>query len=258
MSLEGRVAVVTGGGRGIGAAVAHTLSKAGAAVAVAARTESEITAVADALRSKDGRAAALPCDVTDEASVAAMAERAAEELGPVDIVVHSAGVATSATIGKTALEEWNRMLAVNATGAFLVTRAFFPAMLEAGRGRIVHVASVAGLAGARYIAAYAASKHAVVGLMRAAAAEAAGRGVTVNAVCPGYVDTEMTRESVERIASATGRSREEALEAILSEGRQHRLIESEEVADAVRWLCGDRAGGVNGQAIVLDGGVLLA
>jgi len=258
VSLEGRVAVVTGGGRGIGAAAARALAGAGAAVAVAARTESEIEAVAEELRGAGVRAEAIPCDVTDEESVAGLARRAAGALGPVDLVVHGAGAATSATLAGTGLETWERMLRVNATGAFLVTRAFLPGMAERGRGRIVHVASVAGLSGARYIAAYAASKHAVVGLVRSAAAEVKGTDVTVNAVCPGYVDTAMTRESVERIAETTGRSRGEALEALLAQGRQSRLIRPEEVADAVAWLCGDAAGGVNGQALVLDGGALLA
>lgn len=258
MSLEGRVAVVTGGGRGIGAAAARTLARAGAAVVVSARSEDEIGAVAETIRSEDGRAEAIPCDVTDEERVDELARRAEEALGPVRIVVHAAGAATSAPLARTDLETWRRMLAVNATGSFLVTRAFLPGMVERGAGRIVHVASVAGLAGARYIAAYAASKHAVVGLVRSAAAEVAGSEVTVNAVCPGYVDTAMTRASVERISETTGRSRAEALDALLAEGRQSRLIRPGEVADAVAWLCGDDAGGVNGQAIVLDGGALLA
>jgi NAD(P)-dependent dehydrogenase (short-subunit alcohol dehydrogenase family) len=172
--------------------------------------------------------------------------------------VNNAGVAHSAPVARTELEDWNRMLAVNATGTFLCTRAFLPGMVEGGWGRVVNVASVAGLAGARYIAAYAASKHAVIGLTRCAAAEVADRGVTVNAVCPGYVDTPMTTESLQRISEKTGMSAEEALETILAHTPQGRLIAPDEVAHAVLSLCEEGARGINGQSIVIDGGELLS
>jgi NAD(P)-dependent dehydrogenase (short-subunit alcohol dehydrogenase family) len=258
VSLAGRTAVVTGGGRGIGAAAVRALSEAGAAVVVSARTAGEIEAVADDIRSAGGRAVAVPCDVSDPDAVAALDEAATIEFGPVDILVHGAGIASSAPIRQLELEEWRRVLEVNATGAFLCTRAFLPGMAERGWGRVVYVASVAGLAGARYIAAYSASKHAVVGLTRCAAAEVAGRGVTVNALCPGYVDTAMTRDSVANIAATTGRTPEEALGILRSDNPQGRLIEPGEVADAAVWLCGEGARGVNGQALVIDGGGLLA
>lgn len=257
MSLEGRTAVVTGGGRGIGAATAHALAGAGAAVVVSARSADELDAVADAIRADGGRALAVPCDVSDPDAVAALAGAAAG-LGAVDILVHAAGIASSAPIRRLELEEWRRVLEVNATGAFLCTRAFLPGMAERGWGRVVYVASVAGLTGAPYIAAYAASKHAVVGLARCAAAEVAGRGVTVNALCPGYVDTDMTRASAANIAATTGRSAEEALDILVAHNPQGRLIEAAEVADAAVWLCGDGARGVNGQALVIDGGELRA
>ncbi|HSL84904.1 MAG TPA: SDR family oxidoreductase, partial [Thermoanaerobaculia bacterium] len=201
--LGGRVAVVTGGGRGIGAEVARRLAREGASVAVAARSEGEIGALAEELRHAGVRALAVPCDVTSEESVAALARAVEGELGPVDLLVNNAGIASSSPLARTTLEEWNRIFTVNATGTFLCTRAFLPGMMERGRGRVVNVASIAGVAGARYIAAYAASKHAVVGLTRSAAAEAASRGVTVNAVCPGYVDTAMTDLSVARIVEKT-------------------------------------------------------
>jgi NAD(P)-dependent dehydrogenase (short-subunit alcohol dehydrogenase family) len=256
--LQGRVAVVTGGGRGIGAAVARRLAGAGAAVAVAARSEGEIEAVAAELRRAGGRAVAVRCDVTDEGSVAALRRAVEAELGPADVLVNNAGVASSAPIARLSLAEWNRMFTVNATGTFLGTREFLPGMVERGWGRVVNVASIAGVAGARYIAAYAASKHAVVGLTRCAAAEGAARGVTVNAVCPGYVDTRMTDESVARISEKTGLDPAEARSRIVAANPQGRLLEPEEVAHLVLTLCDPLAGGVNGQAIVLDGGGGLA
>jgi NAD(P)-dependent dehydrogenase (short-subunit alcohol dehydrogenase family) len=257
-NLAGRTAVITGGGRGIGAATARRLVGAGATVLVASRTAAEVEAVAGAIRSAGGQAFAHACDVTDEASVLALAAAAEARLGAVDILVNNAGMAGSSPIQRTTLEEWHRLLAVNATGAFLCTRALLGGMLERGWGRIVNVASVAGLHGARYIAAYAASKHALVGLTRATAAEVAGRGVTVNAVCPGYVDTAMTDESVARIVERTGRSEEEARAAILRLTPAGRLIQPAEVAAAVLYLCGEAAGGVNGQALVIDDGAVQA
>jgi NAD(P)-dependent dehydrogenase (short-subunit alcohol dehydrogenase family) len=256
--LRGRSAVVTGAGRGIGAAVARRLAAAGAAVVVAARTAAEVEAVAAGVRDGGGAAWAVRCDVTDEAAVAALAVEAVERLGHVDILVNNAGLASSAPVQRTSLEEWNRLLAVNATGAFLCTRSFIGPMLERGWGRVVSVASVAGLRGARYIAAYAASKHALLGLTRSAAAEVAGRGVTVNAVCPGYVDTPMTDESVARIMARTGRTEAEARAAIVESSPLGRLLTPDEVAAAVIYLCGEAAAGVNGQALVLDGGAVQA
>jgi 3-hydroxybutyrate dehydrogenase len=256
--LSGRTAVVTGGGRGIGEAVARRLASAGVSVLVAARTTEEVETVASSIRDANGQAWSAVCDVTDERSVEALASSAADRLGRVDILINNAGVTGSSPLHRTSLEDWNRMLAVNATGSFLCTRSFLPPMVEAGWGRVVNVASVAGLHGARYIAAYAASKHAMVGLTRAASAEVAGTGVTVNAVCPGYVDTAMTDQSIARIMEKTGRTAAEARAAILKSSPLGRLIAPEEVADAVVYLCGDAASGVNGQALVIDGGALQA
>jgi 3-hydroxybutyrate dehydrogenase len=254
MTLSGRRAVVTGGGRGIGAEVARRLAREGARVVVSARSGEAIGTVAAALREEGLQALAVPCDVTDPVRVEELFRAAVAAMGGVDILVNNAGASSSAPLRRLSLEEWNRLIAVNATGPFLCTRAVLPGMTEAGWGRIVTVASVAGLRGGRYIAAYAASKHAVVGLTRSVALEAAGSGVTVNAVCPGFVNTPMTRESVARIVEKTGRTEEEALQALLAHSPQGRLVEPEEVAEAVLFLCSEGARGINGETLVMDGG----
>jgi NAD(P)-dependent dehydrogenase (short-subunit alcohol dehydrogenase family) len=258
MILEGKRAVVTGGGRGIGAAVAELLAAEGAAVVVSARSQDEITAVAAGLRARGAEAWGVACDVTDPAQVAALAAAAQEHLGQVDILVNNAGIAHSAPLRSITLDTWNRIFAVNVTGTFLCTQALVPGMVQRGWGRVVNIASIAARLGAPYIAAYAASKHAVLGFTRSVAAEVAASGVTVNAVCPGYVDTEMTRESVERIVAKTGRSAEEAIASMVGTSPQRRLLDSVEVAYLVLTLCDPRARGLNGQAVVLDGGSLLA
>ena len=254
--MKGRTAVVTGGGRGVGAAVATHLAKAGAAVLVASRTSREVEDVAARLRAEGYMVHADTCDVSDEKSIARLAAIAGERLDRVDILVNNAGVATAAAVHKTSLDDWNRMFAVNATGAFLCLKAFLPGMLERRWGRVVNVVSVAGLSADRYMGAYAASKHAMMGLTRAAAAETARHGVTVNAVCPGYLATDMTRETIDRIVKATGRTEAQALEALLKMTRQQRLIEADEVAAAVAYLCTEAARGINGEALVIDGGDL--
>jgi NAD(P)-dependent dehydrogenase (short-subunit alcohol dehydrogenase family) len=251
--FDGSVAVVTGGGQGIGSAVAHALAAEGAAIVVAARGADRIEKVAAAIRTAGGKAWAVACDVTDAASVHSLAQAAARRAGVVDILINNAGAAHSAPLAKIALEDWNRVLAVNATGTFLCTQAFIPAMLMRKKGSVVNVASVAGLAGARYIAAYAAAKHAVIGLTRSVAAELEGTGVTCNAVCPGFVDTDMTTESVARVAAKTGKDADAALAAMLASAGQKRLITAEEVAQAVLRLCDPRGARPNGKAVTIAG-----
>jgi NAD(P)-dependent dehydrogenase (short-subunit alcohol dehydrogenase family) len=199
---------------------------------------------------ESGAAQKEVCDVTDETGVEALFRR----LGRVDVLVNNAGASTSAPLAQTTLEDWRLLFEVNATGAFLCTRAALPGMIERADGRIVTVASVAGLAGSRYTAAYAASKHAAVGLMRAVATEVAGRGVTANAVCPAFVRTEMTERSVARISERTGRSTQEAEAALAESSPLGRLLEPDEVAFAVEFLAAPEADAINGQALVLDGG----
>jgi len=224
-----RVVVVTGGTRGIGEAVAARFATLGDRVIALGRA--------------DG-------DVTDESAVADIFRRT----GPVDVLVNNAGVSASADVARTTLDDWRGQIDVNATGAFLCTRAVLGGMRERGRGRIVTVASTAGLAGVRYTTAYTASKHAAVGLMRAVAAEVAGTGVTANAVCPAFVRTDMTTASVERIVASTGRSEAQAEEALASMTPLGRLLEPDEVAFAVAFLAAPEAGAINGQTLVLDGG----
>ena len=248
--FDGCVAVVTGGGSGIGAVVAQELARAGAAVVVAARRTDRIERVATEIRDAGGKAWAVHCDVTDPASVNDLAQEAARH-GNVDILVNDAGAAHSAPLAKTSLEDWNRVLAVNATGTFLCTRAFISGMLERKRGSIVNVASVAGLAGGRYIAAYAAAKHAVIGLTRSVAVEVEGTGVTCNAVCPGFVDTEMTEQSVSRVVEKTGKSPRDALQALLASASQRRLITPDEVAQAVLALCDPHGARPNGTTVTI-------
>jgi NAD(P)-dependent dehydrogenase (short-subunit alcohol dehydrogenase family)/enamine deaminase RidA (YjgF/YER057c/UK114 family) len=248
-----RVAVVTGAGRGIGAATARALAGAGLDVVLAARSREQVEREAAELAATGHRAKAVVCDVTSEASVESLSRDAAE-LGPVGVLVNNAGAAGSMPLARTSLEDWNRLLSVNATGAFLCTRAFLPGMLERKWGRVVNIASTAGLGGAKYLAAYTAAKHALVGLTRAVAAEVAGTGVTANAVCPGFVDSDMTVETVNRIVAKTGRTREQALAAALASSGQTRLIRPEEVAAAVVALVmGAEASPPNGQAVVLEG-----
>jgi 3-hydroxybutyrate dehydrogenase len=255
--LSGRNALVTGGGRGIGRAIALDLAAAGAHVALAARTRVEIDAVAREAAAAGVKAVALQADVADPASVRALFKDARGALGELDILVNGAGVAPSAPLVKTTDEQWRQAIEVNLSGAFYCLREALPSMIERGWGRVVNVASIAGKTGIPYIAAYAASKHGLLGLTKVAALEVAARGVTVNAVCPGYVDTPMTDESVRRIVEKTGISAADVRRRLEESSPQKRLYTVGEVSALVLFLCGESAAGINGQALSVDGGTVV-
>jgi NAD(P)-dependent dehydrogenase (short-subunit alcohol dehydrogenase family) len=244
-----RVALVTGASQGIGQACARALSEAGHRVALVSRDEDALQAVADSL---PGDALVVPADVLDAGAIDAAFARVEEEWGPVEILVLNAGASMSATVVKTSDDDWQRMLDLNLTAPFRCLRRALPSMTSAGFGRVVVIASVAGKTGGARIAAYSASKHGVLGLVRSAALDVARAGVTVNAVCPGYVDTPMTDRSVANIAGGTGRSPQEAREILERMQPIERLVTVEEVASAVM-LCVDNAA-VNGQGLNVDGG----
>ena len=248
--LAGRRALVTGGGRGIGRAVALALARAGARVTVAARTRAEVEAVA---REMGSPGVAATVDVADPESVRALFR----EVGAVDILINGAGVAPTAPLVKTTDEQWRQAIDVNLGGSFHCLREALPAMAAAGWGRVVNIASIAGKTGMPYIAAYAASKHGVLGLTKVAALECAARGITVNAVCPGYVDTPMTDESVRRIVAKTGVPEADVRRRLAESSPQKRLYTVDEVAALVLFLCGDAAAGINGQALSVDGGTVV-
>jgi len=259
MLLKNKTALITGGGRGIGRAIALAFANAGARVAVAARTLEQVNRVAEEIGGASRtNALALVCDVSDRASVEKMfANTQAGFDHEIDILVNNAGVAESATFVNTTDELWQRHLAINLSGTFYCTRAALPAMLKNGWGRIINIASIAGKTGAPYIAAYAASKHGVMGLTRSLAIEVGSSGVTVNAICPGYVDTEMVSRGIERIKTRTGRSADEALDSLKRMSPQNRLVTPEEVAALALLLASDEGRGINGQGLNVDGGTVL-
>lgn len=257
--LDGKVAVVTGGSRGIGRATAMALAAQGATVVVTyVRGEAEAKAVVAAIEEKGGKAEAIAFDVADMAAAEAAITDVAKRHGRLDVLVANAGIAESAPYHATSDDAWDRMMAVNATAPFLLARAFVPAMTRSGWGRVVVVASNAGRIGYAYTSGYCASKHAAVGFVRALALETARSGVTVNAVCPGWVATQMVDDAVRRIADKTGRTPAQATDDLRAMSPQRRLVEPEEVAHLVGVLCADASRGIHGQAIPLDGGQVMA
>lgn len=253
-ALHGRHALVTGASRGIGEAIARRLAADGAVLTLLGRRAEPLQQLAAALGPGHGWVVA---DIADEASVRAAFDAARGVRGPVAILVNNAGQAESAPFVKTSAALWQAMLAVNLTGSFHCTQAAIGDMLAAGQGRIVNVASTAAQRGYAYVSAYVAAKHGVLGLTRALALEVAAKGITVNAVCPGYTETDIVRQSVANIVQKTGRSADEAREALARSNPQGRLVQPEEVADAVAWLCSDAARAITGQAVSVSGGEVM-
>ncbi|WP_179966250.1 SDR family NAD(P)-dependent oxidoreductase [Massilia putida] len=249
-TLSGKHAVVTGASRGIGLAIARALRDHGARVTLMARDAAALAAAAADL---GGGTAWQTADVTDAASV----DDAFARAGAVDILVNNAGQAASAPFSRTDAALWQRMLDANLSGAYHCIQAALPGMLDAGWGRIVNVASTAGLTGYRYVAAYCAAKHGLVGLTRALALEVAVKGVTVNAVCPGFTETDIVLDAVATIVRKTGRSEEQARTELAAANPQGRLVRPDEVAHAVAWLCMPAASAMNGQAVAVAGGEVM-
>jgi NAD(P)-dependent dehydrogenase (short-subunit alcohol dehydrogenase family) len=248
VTLAGKLALVTGGGRGIGAAIARALAAAGARVIVCGRTKPDLDAIA-----KETGGLALRLDLFDRKHT----DEVLASVGHVDVLVNNAGAAESAALDRTTDELWDRIMELDATAPFRVTRALVPSMIDAKWGRVINIASNAGVSGYGYTTAYCAAKHAMVGMTRALAIDLARTGVTINALCPGWVDTQMAEEAVTRIAAKTGRTTDEARTSLAAMSPQRRMIAPEEVAHAALMLCSDNARGIHGQTILIDGGAVL-
>lgn len=256
--LAGRRAVVTGAGRGLGRNIALALAAAGADVALTARTSADLEPLAAAIAAQGRRSLAVPADVTDPAQVARLAEQVGAAWGGLDILVNNAGTAASHKFLTHPDDLWHQMLLVNLTSVYYVTKAFLPLLIGAGGGRIINIASTAARVGDRYVAAYTATKHGVLGLTRALAAELLPQAITVNAICPGFLDTPLTQTSIQNIVARTGLSEADARAALEQMSPQNRLIQPEEVAAVVVFLAQDSSRGITGQAINVDGGGVMS
>ena len=257
--LQQRHAVVTGASRGIGAAIARQLAQAGAQLTLIGRSREGLDNIVAELQA-DTRVHIEAVDVTDNAGVQAAIQRAEQALGPIHILVNNAGQAISQTFDKTDFALWQAMIDINLTGTYICTHAALPSMLKAAAtgtpGRIIHIASTAGLQGYAYVSAYTAAKHGVIGLTKALALELARKNITVNALCPGYTETDIVQTAIGNIVAKTGKTAQQARDTLASGNPQQRLVQPEEIAQAVIWLCSPGSGAINGQAIAIDGGEL--
>ena len=254
--MKGKRVIVTGAGRGIGRSLAEGFAAAGATVVLGSRSSAEIEQVAASINASDGNAHAFTLDVTNPDSVTNFAEQAIGALGGIDILLNNAGAAASHKFATHPDELWHKMIAVNLTGVYYMTKAIVPTMLQQASGRIINIASTASKVGSKYIAAYTASKHGVLGLTRSLAVELAP-AITVNAICPGYVDTPMTDATVDNIVARTGMSRDDARAALAKDSPQKRLTQPDEITALALYLASDGAAGINGQAINIDGGTVM-
>jgi NAD(P)-dependent dehydrogenase (short-subunit alcohol dehydrogenase family) len=257
LALAAKRAVVTGAGRGIGRSIALAFAEAGAAVALIARTTPELYVVAGEIEAMGRGSSVFPCDVTDPVQVVQTAEAIEAGFGPIDILVNNAGMAGSHKFLGHPDELWHRTIALNLTSVYYVSKAFAPAMVERREGRIINIASIAGKVGGRYTVAYTASKHGVLGLTRSLALELAPYNITVNAICPGWVDTPMTEAGIANIVARTGMTTEEARRTLESTSPQQRLVRPEEIASVAVFLAQDSSQGITGQAINVDGGTVM-
>ena len=256
--LAGKHAAVTGGGRGLGVAIAAALAARGAKVSLLGRTASTLDATAQRIASEHAATVGFAvADIADERSITDAIAACAAARGPIDLLINNAGIAPSAPFLKSDTRLWREVLDVDLMGSVYATRAVLPGMLAAGWGRVVNIASTAGLTGMPYVTADCAAKHALIGFTRALAMETARKGITVNAVCPGYSDTDIVGDALNNIVSKTGRSRDEALANLVAHNPQGRLIAPEEVGETIAWLCSEAAASVTGQSIVLAGGELM-
>jgi len=251
-----KIALITGGGRGIGEACARALGALGMGIALSGRNQENLDRVAASLCAEGVAARAFVCDVTHSEAVAALVETVATTFGPIDVLVNNAGIGASAPLHRTSDALWDRVLATNLSGAFYCMRAVLPGMVARGWGRVINIASVAGKIGVPFGSAYCASKHGLLGLTRALAVEVADKGITVNAICPGWVDTDMAQEAAASAAEATGRSLEKTRGQLVRANPQGRMLEASEVSALVAYLVTDSARGIHGQSLSIDGGML--
>jgi 3-hydroxybutyrate dehydrogenase len=255
--LRDRVVLVTGASGGIGGSLAAEFARAGALVVIASRNQAKLQTLADRLKSEGGRALPFRCDVTEREQVAALGALIGERAGTVHILINNAGIAPASAFLEMSDNLWDEVLGVNLTGTYNCCKTFLPGMIDSGWGRIINIASTAAKVGYSHVSAYTASKHGVLGLTRSLALETAKSKVTVNAICPGYVDTELTRENAHRMAQRTGKSIEDVLKLFAESSPQKRLIAPEEVAGLALLLASEKAGGITGQAINVDGGAVM-